>query len=581
MDRKQSIRLLICVVVLATQLLVFVPSAFAADESFYTTRTSNLADGWVYKYDSSYYSAHVSSVGTVIDDEGYFEVGQSHVSTYGVHRGFIFFSTSVIPDTATIDNATLSLYVFEDMSSTDFNVTIQDGQPTYPHDTLQSGDYDKDHYAGDGGSRNTTDGLSASNYWNITFSEDGLDFIQVDGTTKLCLRSSRDIGYTTPAEFEYVLFSSSESSHPPLLTVGFTVEEGSFYAYTFYGPFDEETGLALGETVDVTAYNTEGGALETFELDGSDTFYSILLVQYFRFVFEDNSTREYWVDPSESSSSTIYVFWGDTTTYSISFLDTTGILNTYPYVTIKRYVNGTLYTIEKRKADIYDNIIANLINGRTYQIVLGNEAVTYIFGDLTMTSLTTVQLTLKGADFPKESLLQKFVRMYTLRESDGTTLYIYYSDSSEKTYNVSVTLYTGGLVEVYSYTFYNNSFCLTYPVTNTTHYLVTATICHQTYGEMDYKQLLMGVVSPVTFDLGFLGDWGFDSYMLLPSLLILCLAGCFSKVNAYVGCLLMVILASVLSYLGWFPVPAGLLVAGFFLAVLMGLLYQKRGVRQY
>lgn len=579
MDKKRSIRLLICLLALTVPLVtVFVPSVFA--DSFYLTKTSTYC-GYTSKFDSSYTTAHDASTGTAYDGAIYFGVGQlySATPTYTIYRGFVFFDTSSIPDIATINNATLSLYAYSDLSTADFNVTIQDGQPTYPHNPIQSGDYDKVHYSGDGGSRNTTDGLSESAYWNITLNNDGLDMIQVDGTTKLCLRSNKDISATQNSAAEAVLFGSS-GNNPPQLIIGFTVD-GDYYEYTFYGPYDEETGLSLEETVNVTAYNTEGGAPENFTLDESETFYSSLLIQYFRFVFEDNSTREYWVDPSESGSSIIYVFWGDTTTYTINFLDTTGILSTYPYVTIMRYVNGTLYTVEKRKADAYDSILTNLINGRTYQIYLGNEDVTYVFGDLTMTSLTTVQLTLKGADFPKESLLQRYVYMYTTRLSNGTYIYIHYLDSSEETYNVSVVIYESDMTEVYSYIYYNNSFILAYPTENTTHYLVTATIFHQTYGEMDYKQFLVGAVNPVLFDLSFLGDWGFDSYMLLPSLLVLCVAGAFSKVNAYVGCILMVITASVLSYLRWFPVPAGLLVAAFFLAVLMGLLYMKRGVRQH
>jgi hypothetical protein len=58
-------------------------------------------------------------------------------------------------------------------------------------------------------------------------------------------------------------------------------------------------------------------------------------------------------------------------------------------------------------------------------------------------------------------------------------------------------------------------------------------------------------------------------------------AGCFSALNAEVGAIMLVIVAIILTWMGWIPIPGGALVAGLFLAVLMGLVYSKRRVMIY
>jgi len=142
-------------------------------------------------------------------------------------------------------------------------------------------------------------------------------------------------------------------------------------------------------------------------------------------------------------------------------MDTTGILNDYPYVTIKRYVNGTLYTVEKRKVDAYNSILANLVFTRTYQVLLGNEITTYQFGDLTMTAITGVQLVIRGVDFPMDSdflVMYKYVRIYGYRENE-TSLIINYQDTKSYTNSVEIQIYLGS-IEVYNCTLYTDSFSL-------------------------------------------------------------------------------------------------------------------------
>jgi hypothetical protein len=92
------------------------------------------------------------------------------------------------------------LYKKNDSSATDFDITIQNGQPTYPHDPLQSGDYNQNYYSGNGGTYNTSGFHNGYNNMTVT----NLTWITKGGMTKLCLRSSRDINSKTPTGSEYV-----------------------------------------------------------------------------------------------------------------------------------------------------------------------------------------------------------------------------------------------------------------------------------------------------------------------------------------------------------------------------------------
>ena len=175
------------------------------------TFTSLSSDGHIRWFDTNYTTARTHLTGGITGTPQ-FVVGQTWgASKYWVYRGFLFFDTSHIPDSANVTSATLSVCISWDGSDTEFNVTVQNGQPTYPHNPLEMGDYYYLQYSGDGGKRQTDDGLSVGSYWNITLNEDGRSWINAEGTTKLCLRSNREINAVTPTGDETVTIYSLES----------------------------------------------------------------------------------------------------------------------------------------------------------------------------------------------------------------------------------------------------------------------------------------------------------------------------------------------------------------------------------
>ncbi|RLC77524.1 MAG: hypothetical protein DRJ03_26715, partial [Chloroflexi bacterium] len=220
--------------------------------------TGHVYDGTLYGNSTSYATAHDAASGTFYDE---IQVGQQIWSgQYWVYRGFLYFDTTSIPDNATIDEAKISIEIEDDLSDTDFNITIQNGQPTYPSTPLTETDYNKNYYSGNGGQLDTST-IGLPGRYNITLTETG--WINKQGMTKLCLRSDRDINDETPTGDEFVIIFHSESSSPPKIYITYTV---SGDRYIFFGPYYED-GTACSTPVTVHIYSETQNPY-TFTLDG-------------------------------------------------------------------------------------------------------------------------------------------------------------------------------------------------------------------------------------------------------------------------------------------------------------------------
>jgi PKD repeat protein len=187
------------------------------------TVTSSSNDGDITGDGTPYSIVQAAAEGSPIDSATTFSIGQKNDSMgppppppiYFIYRGFVYFDTSSIPSNDLIDSVTLKLYKDSDFSITDFDIVVQNGQPTYPHTPMVPGDYNKNHYSGNGGSLNTAS--FSSGYNSITLTN--YSWINTSGTTKLCLRSSRDIDSIEPTGDEYVMIRSSatEGQEPKLV----------------------------------------------------------------------------------------------------------------------------------------------------------------------------------------------------------------------------------------------------------------------------------------------------------------------------------------------------------------------------
>jgi len=173
-----------------------------ADPDYVTARNDSCAD---------YYNADISvhRFGQVYDN-----------GTYYVPRSFLTFNTSSLGSDAVIDSARLYFYLEWMDTSVHWNMTIVEGY--WESDPPAACDFKTGVWIGEqgGGSRNTSGIPSGWNY--IAFDDSGSSWIRKTGTTRLTLRSDRDINSTPPTGSEQLQHRSadySEITYDPYLKI--------------------------------------------------------------------------------------------------------------------------------------------------------------------------------------------------------------------------------------------------------------------------------------------------------------------------------------------------------------------------
>lgn len=187
---------------------------------------SSASDNYLFNNNASYATARTAATGSLGGGTSA-AIGQNFSGgLYTPYRAGFYFNTSGIPDDAVVTAANLHLYGMSDSSTTaEFDLVIRSGQPTYPHDPMAVGDYLYTQYAGDGGSINTTSFVTAA-YNTIPLNATGLEWINVTGTTKLMVISSRDINGNTPTGAEMVLVYTTDwggTANDPYLDITYYV----------------------------------------------------------------------------------------------------------------------------------------------------------------------------------------------------------------------------------------------------------------------------------------------------------------------------------------------------------------------
>ncbi len=215
---------------------------------------------------STYNEAWTAVSGTADTASLTYSIGQNYMACYYMYRSYVYFNTTALPTYLDISSANVSLKGSYDGSTTDFYVTLQSGMPTYPQDPLQSGDYDKSFYSGNGGEWSTAS-WSISAYSNISMNATGISWINTNGWTKLCLRSSRDISGTSPSGSEYVDFNGYESGagSRPYMEVKYTERA-------------DITNTPSAKSFGIVGVNTSywsDGSAPVFPLDDSECYFTV------------------------------------------------------------------------------------------------------------------------------------------------------------------------------------------------------------------------------------------------------------------------------------------------------------------
>lgn len=418
-----------------------------------STRTfsSPTADGYLYMSSAIYSGAWNYPSGAVVDTE-VAVLGGQHINsgTYRLHRVGVFFDTSSIPDTATIDSAVLELYVTEDGSDTDFNVTIQ-GTGTYPHYPLESNDFYQGWYGSTSlGSADTSTITGTSTFWNVSFNEAGLARINAEGLSRFLLRSSRDISATPPSGNETVAFATREygETWAPKLHVTYTVgTEGTgsnVYNYYFQGGYTD-AGAVFNGTIHCKLYQTQNDTVE-FDLVGdgvtADSISFGLEQQAQMLLWNISTTANYTriIEFTDAISETVYLCipTENSPFYLYSFVvnDFVGVSNGFLEASI--YINGSR-VVERHSIDSINNVPFYLTWGQRYDMRIVADQGTLVLGTFTALGELSPTLVIPYGSFPSE--LFSIAATATAQRLTETSIRINYTDPDENTYSIAIGIW--------------------------------------------------------------------------------------------------------------------------------------------
>ena len=190
-----------------------------------TTVYSNTADGYIQSVNATYATARSGGTLTSDNTNTVLAVGQDKATNYYCLQSYIYFDTGTpIPDTDTIETATLSLYGYYDGSTTDF--VLEARLYTWSGSGLTTADW----VAGASLSGKTllatyaTSGGWPTNAYTALVSEAAfVNNINKTGNTEILLDSDRQAAGTTPTGAEYVYPYSADqtgtTSDPKLVVV--------------------------------------------------------------------------------------------------------------------------------------------------------------------------------------------------------------------------------------------------------------------------------------------------------------------------------------------------------------------------
>lgn len=519
------------------------------------TFTSSSYDGfnayWLVNT-TSYATVHNHGTGAVSKTADNFIVGQTNIlggNYWSIYRMMLFFDTSALPDDCTIINATLQLYPYDDQSDSDFNITLQNGQPTYPHKPILEMDYGYTHYSGNGGSLNTS--TLVAGYNNLNFSATGLSWISKTGYTKLCARSNKDISSTIPVDDEWVIFWTAEhgEAYSPKLIVGYETEG---YQYIFRGAYTEE-GLRDG-AINCTVYK-QTESPENFELDGSYTLSAELIptVAHFDIGYNESRTYYLYLDFEE-----IYVMkpMDPYYTYYFSVVDFIGL--EWGYLESLVNLNGTDRVCERQTIAIMNNIPFTFSWGRSYKMRLVCNLGEYVFGVYVAGATTEFTLVISKDMFPEGRTDVGDLTVSATR-MNASWIQCIYIDANSSTSWVHFAFHEfGNEIAFHTYNTTSNSVTYNwYEGFSTMDYLVIVRILHESLGLKTWTfpcpHDVEGLGNPFEA-LRLLGDFPFDPAQIPAVLIIVVVMAVFSWWNAPIGIIATFLVALTLAWLGWLAV---------------------------
>lgn len=597
--RSRKLAEFFLILLLFSTFLFFQPTNASA-VSITRTFSSLVYDGDIEKQSNDYLTAYYSMTGGILNYSSMIRVGQDYEwfeepHWYDIIKAFLFFDTSMIPDTATITAATLSIDIFSDASITDFNVTLKQGFPitSYPHIPLEEGDYYYGHYVDVGGSRNTSE-ISGTGYWNITVNAEGLTWINIeDGITRLALTSSR--WGIAPTNYENIGFWGYEAGETisPKLYVTYTTE--GFY-YIVHGGY-YESGAVANCIVNVTV-QLEANAPQSFILNGTDGVADTVNVtgesRAIAFTWNISSeaynhTRVYYLEDKDYEELWIYVRHPDETwnLYSFNVIDMAGINNGFhAYLSLITNVAGIDRVVERRAMHILNAIPFWMCWQRNYKLRVECDKGTYTWTGFLADQELEPPLVIQPSMFPLT--IEGFNATANAARKNATWIQANYTDGQTSTSSLIFTIqhredhgwmtdYTENVsdTQAYQVNWYSAVSTLEYRVQ------IAAQRSDKEYYWTFFISRATALANPLEGFLDVLGKFPVNPAQFLGIFLIFAAFALGSYADHLAGLFLGVLVAAILNSVGlvaisWTLISAAGVVVGF-----IGIALYKRSVKEY
>jgi hypothetical protein len=127
-------------------------------------------------------------------------VGQLNAAgDYTIFRSFLQFDTSSLPDSAIITSAYIKLIVWQDFSTSDFNVTLLSVKPPKPHNPLIPSDYSRSGIGSVSLGHTNTTGYINDDIFNIVLNAYGINYIYTETPVNFSVRSHKDWNQSAPS----------------------------------------------------------------------------------------------------------------------------------------------------------------------------------------------------------------------------------------------------------------------------------------------------------------------------------------------------------------------------------------------
>ena len=348
-------------------------------------------DGQASKYNGGWGTVHDASSGSASDNDTSFNAAKSLKnpdSTFEITRGFFLFDTSSIPDGATVQSATFSLYVnYIDNVENDGNDFVRLATATPASNTaIVNDDYDQV-----GTTAQATDldiGSLTNNAYNaFTLNSTGLSNISLTSITKFGTREGHDVSNDPPdvvsggnGNVVGAYFSeTSGTSQDPQLTVVYSDVTPPVISNLQAGSLTETSVVITWTTDDVSDSQVQYGT--TSPVLSSSPVYSSS---------DSATTTSHSISPTGLSSGTTYYFIASSTNSD----GLTGTSTESSFSTITEGEGGlsgvgTLQNI----SFTYDNV-GNILTLTDYSTTSLGKAIAFTYDDLyRLTSASTTAAT--------------------------------------------------------------------------------------------------------------------------------------------------------------------------------------------